>query len=52
MTPAPIDPALRSQLEERFAEPNARLASLLDQEFRWSGAATPSTPARDETAAR
>jgi lipopolysaccharide transport system ATP-binding protein len=52
MTPAPIDPALRRQLEERFAEPNAKLTRLLDREFRWSGAATPSTPATDETAAR
>jgi hypothetical protein len=51
MTPAPIDPALRHQLEERFAEPNARLTRLVGREFPWSGADLPSTPARDETAA-
>jgi hypothetical protein len=51
MTPAPIDPGLRHELEERFAEPNARLTRLLGRDFQWSGAAPPSTPARDETAA-
>jgi hypothetical protein len=34
-TPAPIEPALRVRLEERFAEPNARLARLLGQDFGW-----------------
>jgi hypothetical protein len=32
---APIDPALRARLEERFAEPNARLARLLGRDFDW-----------------
>ena len=32
---APIDPALRASLEQRFAEPNARLARLLGREL-WS----------------
>jgi lipopolysaccharide transport system ATP-binding protein len=36
---APIDPALRARLEERFAEPNARLARLLDRDFAWGSAA-------------
>jgi hypothetical protein len=33
---APIDPALRAELEERYAEPNARLAELLGRDFGWS----------------
>jgi Sulfotransferase domain len=32
----PLDPALRARLEERFAEPNARLAQLLGRDFGWS----------------
>jgi Sulfotransferase domain len=32
----PLDPALRSRLEERFAEPNARLARLLGSHLAWS----------------
>jgi Sulfotransferase domain len=32
---APIDPALRADLEERYAEPNARLAELLGRDFGW-----------------
>jgi hypothetical protein len=32
---APIDPELRAQLEERFAEPNARLGALLGWERTW-----------------
>jgi hypothetical protein len=32
---APIDPALRAELEERYAEPNARLAELLGRDFGW-----------------
>jgi hypothetical protein len=32
---APIDPGLRARLEERFAEPNARLARLLGRDFNW-----------------
>jgi hypothetical protein len=43
---APIDPALRARLEERFAEPNARLAQLLDRDFGWGSAA----PAAGSTA--
>jgi hypothetical protein len=33
---APLDPALRARLEERFAEPNARLAELLGRDLSWS----------------
>lgn len=33
---APVDPLLRARLEEHFAEPNARLARLLDREFGWT----------------
>jgi Sulfotransferase domain len=36
---APIDPAFRARLEERFAEPNARLAELLERDFGWAPAA-------------
>jgi hypothetical protein len=32
---AAIDPALRAELEDRFAEPNRRLAELLGPEFTW-----------------
>jgi hypothetical protein len=35
---APIDPALRARLEERFAEPNERLARLLGRDFGWGSA--------------
>jgi hypothetical protein len=42
---APIDPALRARLEERFAEPNERLARLLGRDFGW-GSAT-AGPAKD-----
>jgi hypothetical protein len=31
----PMDPELRTRLEERFAEPNARLARLLGRDFAW-----------------
>lgn len=30
-----IDPAFRAQLEQRFAEPNARLARLVGKDFAW-----------------
>jgi hypothetical protein len=30
-----LDPALRAQLEERFAEPNAHLARLLGRDLGW-----------------
>jgi hypothetical protein len=33
---APIDPDFRARLEERFAEPNARLAELLGRDFGWA----------------
>ena len=33
---APISPDLRVRLEERFAEPNARLAEVLGQDFGWA----------------
>lgn len=32
---APIDPGLRAELEERYAEPNARLAELVGRDFGW-----------------
>jgi Sulfotransferase domain len=31
----PLHPALRARLEERYVEPNARLASLLGRDFGW-----------------
>jgi hypothetical protein len=34
-----IDPAFRAQLEERFTEPNARLARLVGRDFGWTGSA-------------
>jgi len=37
---APIDPALRARLEERFAQPNARLARLLNRDFGWGSGAS------------
>jgi hypothetical protein len=44
-TYAPIEPELRARLEERFAEPNRRLAGLLGPEFTWeSGAAAVGPP--------
>lgn len=33
---APIDPEFRARLEDRFAEPNARLAELLGRDFGWA----------------
>ena len=36
MGTAQIDPTVRVRLEERFAEPNARLRRLLGQEFAWA----------------
>jgi hypothetical protein len=39
---APLDPVLRARLEERFAEPNARLARLLGRDFGW-----PTSPRED-----
>jgi hypothetical protein len=36
---AAIEPAARVLLEERFAEPNARLARLLGRDFGWGSAA-------------
>lgn len=43
-TPDPLDPAVRARLAERFAEPNARLARLLDRDFGWTS--LPSREAR------
>jgi hypothetical protein len=40
---ATIESDLRARLEERFAEPNARLAALLGQAFGWSDQITRST---------
>ena len=36
-----IQPGFRKQLEERFAEPNARLARLTGRDFAWSSTASP-----------
>jgi hypothetical protein len=45
--PAPLDPALRAQLDERFAEPNAQLAHLLGRDLGWrSGASREAVPGR------
>jgi hypothetical protein len=43
-TPGHLDPAVRAQLVERFAEPNARLARLLDRDLGWTS--PPSREAR------
>ena len=37
----PLDPAIRARLEERFAEPNARLYELLGRDFGWRSARAP-----------
>jgi Sulfotransferase domain len=37
---APIDPEVRARLEERFAEPNSRLARLLGWDDAWSAQAS------------
>lgn len=45
---SPIHPALRARLAARFAEPNARLARLLNRDFGWNSAASASgSPAQD-----
>jgi hypothetical protein len=36
MAATPLDAALRARLDERFADPNARLAQLLARDFGWS----------------
>lgn len=41
---APIDPALRTRLAERFAEPNARLARLLGTDFGWRSVPSEAEP--------
>ena len=41
---APIDPNLRAQLAERFADSNARLAAMLGWERTWNRAATHDSP--------
>jgi Sulfotransferase domain len=40
---APIKPEVRAGLEQRFAEPNARLARLLGRDFGWDAAGSAST---------
>jgi hypothetical protein len=40
-----IDPEVRARLEERYAEPNARLVELLGRDFEWA-AQSETTPAR------
>ena len=37
----PVDPAFRARLEERFAEPNARLARLVGRDFAWGAVSQP-----------
>jgi lipopolysaccharide transport system ATP-binding protein len=44
-TYAPIDPQTRARLEQRFAEPNARLFELLGREFAWGQPASAETRA-------
>ena len=41
----PLDPALRAALEERYAEPNARLVGLLERRFPWAAPPATATPA-------
>ena len=41
---APLDPELRARLEDRFSEPNARLAQLLAEDFGWSSLASGRRP--------
>ena len=41
---APIEPELRARLEERFAQPNARLAGLLGGDFSWDPAPSDQAP--------
>jgi hypothetical protein len=36
-----IDPGARARLEERYAEPNARLAALLGRDFGWGASTAP-----------
>lgn len=43
---APIDPAFRARLEQRFAEPNARLARLLNRDLGWGPAVSPAVTDR------
>ena len=46
MAPTPLDAALTAQLEERFAESNARLAQLLGRDFAWSTTVVDEGPRR------
>ena len=39
----PMNPETRARLEERFAEPNERLARLLGRDFGWNAARTATT---------
>lgn len=47
---APLDPEVRALLEERFAEPNRKLARLLGDEFTWPATGSAEKPARTEAA--
>ncbi len=47
----PLDPAVRVELEERYAEPNRRLARLLGRDFDW-GSRTSSAASESATGAR
>jgi hypothetical protein len=44
----PLKPELRAQLEEHFAEPNARLERLLERDFGWPPKAQPAELARSQ----
>jgi hypothetical protein len=44
-TYAPIDPRTRAQLEERFADSNARLAQVLGMDFNWASSASSASAA-------
>lgn len=47
---APIDPELRRSLEERFVEPNGRLAELLGRDFGWASPSEAEQPAPNSRA--
>jgi hypothetical protein len=44
----PLDSELRAVLEQRYAEPNARLARLLERDFEWGPAGSAPTNESDE----
>jgi hypothetical protein len=44
MAPTPMDAPLRVRLDDRFAEPNARLARLLARDFAWNSTVVDERP--------